>query len=71
MSQAEVRAAYAKLEKASQVFSDAILEFQKTYEPNTVGLDYLISGLEDTMYEIKEDINFEFGEESYVFESNE
>lgn len=55
----QIHTAFAELEKAVTVFQEAILEFKRTYDPRTVGLDYWAAGLEDTLFEIQEDIDVE------------
>ena len=58
----QVEAAYAKLQDAKDVFAQAIAEFGQVYNCDTVGLDYWAEGLEDTMYEIYDDIENTFNE---------
>ena len=58
---AEVNAAYAELEAAVAEFKAAIVKFRDVYDPTTVGLDYWADGLDDTMFEIDEDITDHFG----------
>ena len=52
----KVNTAYAELEQAVVVFKAAIAKFNAVYDPQTVGLDYWAEGLDDTMFEISEDI---------------
>ncbi len=52
----QVNTAYAELEQAVVAFKAAIAKFNAVYEPQTVGLDYWADGLDDTMFEISEDI---------------
>ena len=57
-----VNTAYAELEQATQAFQAAILKFRGVFETETVGLDYWSAGLDDTLFEIREDIDSYFGE---------
>lgn len=52
----QVNTAYAELEQAVLTFKAAIAKFNSVYDPQTVGLDYWADGLDDTMFEISEDI---------------
>jgi hypothetical protein len=58
----KVRKALAELEQAKKEFQKAIQKFRKVYDCDTVGLDYWADGLDDTMFEIEEDIAATFEE---------
>jgi hypothetical protein len=53
--------AFTALEAAKTQFQAAIEQFRKVYDPKTVGLDYWAEGLDDTMFEIDEDMQTHFG----------
>ena len=55
----QIHTAFAELEAAAQVFIEAIAEFKRTYNPDTVGLIEWQAGIEDVLYEIQEDIEVE------------
>jgi hypothetical protein len=52
----KVREALAELFAAKKEFQKAIAKFRKVHDCETVGLDYWSAGLDDTMFEIEEDI---------------
>ena len=49
-----------ELQIAADAFSAAIHSFKKKYNPDTVGLDEFIEDIEDTLHEIREDIDESF-----------
>ena len=53
---------FEELHKAVGEFQQAILKFRGVFEPQTVGLDYWSESLDDTMFEISEDITSYFEE---------
>ena len=53
---------FEELHKAVGEFQQAILKFRGVFETETVGLDYWSDGLDDTMFEISEDIDAYFEE---------
>ena len=55
----QIHTALDELEAAAQVFIEAIAEFKRTYNPNTVDLRTWQAGIEDVLYEIQEDIEVE------------
>ena len=55
----QIQMAYDELAQAVETFKDAIIEFKRTYNPNTVDLLTWQAGLDDTMFEISEDIEVE------------
>ena len=56
-NRAEVDAAYTRLEVAVAAFKAEIEAFRAVHDTETVGLDYWAAGLDDTMFEISEDID--------------
>ena len=56
-------AAYTELEQAARVFQDAILKFRSQFETNTVCLELWRQEIDDTLFEISEDITSYFEEE--------
>jgi hypothetical protein len=55
----QIHTALGELEAAAQVFIEAIAEFKRTYNPNTVGLEEWQASIEETVFEIQEDIEVE------------
>jgi hypothetical protein len=55
----KIQLAYDELAWAVETFKEAIIEFKRTYNPNTVDLLAWQEGLDDTMFEISEDIEVE------------
>lgn len=55
----QIQLAYDELAQAVDTFKDAIIEFKRTYNPNTVDLLTWQEGLDDVMFEISEDIEVE------------
>ena len=60
---AHADAAYTELEQAARVFQAAILKFRSQFETDTVCLDLWCQGIDDTLFEISEDITSYFEEE--------
>jgi hypothetical protein len=58
----KIRKALAELEVAKKAFQKEIAKFRKVYDCDTVGLDYWADGLDDTMFEIEEEISAKFEE---------
>jgi hypothetical protein len=61
-TKAKVTAAFLELELAAIAFKAAQHRFQNVYDPNAVGMTEWQESIDDTLFEIKEDINAHFGE---------
>jgi len=63
LTEAQARAALAKLTTAAADFREAIRVFQSQYDCDTMGLDEWATDIGDTLHEVKEDIDFTYGDE--------
>ena len=63
LTEAQARAALAKLTTAAAKFREAIRVFQSQYDCDTTGLDEWASDIGDTLFEIRADIDFTYSGE--------
>jgi hypothetical protein len=60
LTEDQVNEHFAFLERAAADFQDAILNFKKQYNPDTVGLNDWAESIDEVMFDIDQDIQSTF-----------